>query len=181
MLWEIGVLIAAIAFAILVYYVIEALRSLKYSLDEMRVTLVEVKHEISAIGTEVKSVVQTTNSVADDVNMKLKSLDALFGSLDNVGHVVQEATSAVKESAVALISSVKSGQKLRKERAVAQAEAEAARPKAAVNTTKTELLAQGATLAAKVLHMLAERKSGTGASENAAGPAATHHTASSRH
>ncbi|WP_341279435.1 DUF948 domain-containing protein [Paenibacillus sp. FSL H8-0537] len=180
MLWEIGVLIAAIAFAILVYYVIEALRSLKYSLDEMRVTLIEVKHEISAIGTEVKSVVQTTNSVADDVNMKLKSLDSLFGSLDDVGHVVQEATSAVKESAVALISSVKSGQKLRKERAAVQAEAEAARPKVAVNNTKTELLAQGATLAAKVLQLIVERKSAAGAAESVSRPAGMHNTASSR-
>lgn len=180
MLWEIGVLIAAIAFAILVYYVIEALRSLKYSLDEMRVTLVEVKHEISAIGTEVKGVVQTTNSVADDVNMKLKSLDSLFGSLDDVGHIVQEATSAVKESAVALISSVKTGQKLRKERAVVQAKAEAARPKVAVNSTKTELIAQGATLAAKVLQMLVEHKANTAAADNVSRPAAMHNTASSR-
>ncbi|MFC4779555.1 DUF948 domain-containing protein [Paenibacillus sp. GCM10023252] len=107
MVWEISVAIIALAFVVLVYYLIQTLKSLKHSLDEVRSTMVEVKNEIADISVEVKGVVLKTNQMTSDVQTKLKSLDPLFGSVSDIGQVVHELTSTVKQSAVSLIGVIR--------------------------------------------------------------------------
>lgn len=107
MLLEISALMVAIAFVILTFFLIRTLQSVRGSLDEVTQTLGQMKIEVREIGEEVKEVVESANEMADDLRTKLTKLDHLFNSVNDVGQVVHEITSTVKESATSLIATFK--------------------------------------------------------------------------
>jgi len=107
MLVQISAIIAAVAFVFLVFYLIQTLKSLKNSLDEITLTMGQMKNEVTQISSEVQDVILNTNEVAIDVRVKLSKLNHLFSSVYDVGQVIHELTSSVKQSATSLISAVK--------------------------------------------------------------------------
>lgn len=107
MLVQISAIIAAIAFVFLVFYLIQTLKSLRNSLDEITLTMVQMKNEVTQISSEVQDVILNTNEMAIDVRVKLSKLNHLFSSVNDVGQVIHELTSSVKQSAASLISAVK--------------------------------------------------------------------------
>ncbi|GED34421.1 DUF948 domain-containing protein [Brevibacillus centrosporus] len=108
MLLEISALLIAVAFVILTFYLIRTLQAVKNSLDEVTNTLVQMKIEVREIGDEVKEVVEKANEMAVDLRTKLTMLDHLFSSANDVGQIVHELTSSIKESATSLIASMTS-------------------------------------------------------------------------
>ncbi|WP_419879104.1 DUF948 domain-containing protein [Brevibacillus centrosporus] len=108
MLLEISALLIAVAFVILTFYLIRTLQAVKNSLDEVTNTLVQMKIEVREIGDEVKEVVEKANEMAVDLRTKLTMLDHLFNSANDVGQIVHELTSSIKESATSLIASMTS-------------------------------------------------------------------------
>ena len=107
MLVQISAIIAAIAFVFLVFYLIQTLKSLKHSLDEITSTMGQMKNEVAEITSEVKDVLLNTNEMAIDVRVKLAKLNNLFSSVSDVGQVMHELTSSVRQSASGFISAVK--------------------------------------------------------------------------
>ncbi|MGO4499226.1 DUF948 domain-containing protein [Paenibacillus sp. 2RAB27] len=107
MLLQISVCVVAVAFVFLVFYLIQTLKSLKHSLDEITSTMGQMKNEVTEISSDVKDVILNTNEVAIDMRMKLSTLNHLFGTVQDVGQVLHELSSSVKQSASALIASVK--------------------------------------------------------------------------
>ena len=107
MLVQISAIIAAVAFVFLVFYLIQTLKSLKNSLDEITLTMGQMKNEVTQISSEVQDVILNTNEMAIDVRVKLSKLNHLFSSVNDVGQVIHELTSSVKQSATSLISAVK--------------------------------------------------------------------------
>ncbi|NOU91564.1 DUF948 domain-containing protein [Paenibacillus sp. LMG 31460] len=107
MLVQISAIIAAVAFVFLVFYLIQTLKSLKNSLDEITLTMGQMKDEVTQISSEVQDVILNTNEMAIDVRVKLSKLNHLFSSVNDVGQVIHELTSSVKQSAASLISAVK--------------------------------------------------------------------------
>lgn len=107
MLVQISAIIAAVAFAFLVFYLIQTLKSLKNSLDEITLTMGQMKDEVTQISSEVQDVILNTNEMAIDVRVKLSKLNHLFSSVNDVGQVIHELTSSVKQSATSLIAAVK--------------------------------------------------------------------------
>ncbi|CAH1206244.1 hypothetical protein PAECIP111891_02846 [Paenibacillus allorhizoplanae] len=107
MLLQISVCVVAIAFVFLVFYLIQTLKSLKHSLDEITSTMGQMKNEVTEISSDVKDVILNTNEVAIDMRMKLSTLNHLFGTVQDVGQVLHELSSSVKQSASSLIASVK--------------------------------------------------------------------------
>ncbi|NRF92178.1 DUF948 domain-containing protein [Paenibacillus frigoriresistens] len=107
MLVQISAIIAAVAFVFLVFYLIQTLKSLKNSLDEITLTMGQMKNEVTQISSEVQDVILNTNEMAIDVRGKLSKLNHLFSSVHDVGQVIHELTSSVKQSATSLISAVK--------------------------------------------------------------------------
>ncbi|MDF2647589.1 MAG: hypothetical protein K0Q73_3394 [Paenibacillus sp.] len=107
MLVQISAIIAAVAFVFLVFYLIQTLKSLKNSLDEITLTMGQMKDEVTQISSEVQDVILNTNEMAIDVRVKLSKLNHLFSSVNDVGQVIHELTSSVKQSATSLISAVK--------------------------------------------------------------------------
>ncbi|OCT15921.1 hypothetical protein A8709_09865 [Paenibacillus pectinilyticus] len=107
MLLQISAIVVAIAFVFLVFYLIQTLKSLKHSLDEITSTMGQMKDEITDITSEVKDVLLNTNEVAIDMRMKLSNLNHLFGSVQDVGQVLHELSSSFKQSASGFISAIK--------------------------------------------------------------------------
>ncbi|NQX70164.1 MULTISPECIES: DUF948 domain-containing protein [Paenibacillus] len=107
MLIQISAIIVAVAFVFLVFYLIQTLKSLKHSLDEITSTMGQMKNEVTQISSEVQDVILNTNEMAIDVRVKLAKLNHLFGSVNDVGQVIHELTTSVKQSATSLISAVK--------------------------------------------------------------------------
>lgn len=107
MLLQISVCVVAVAFVFLVFYLIQTLKSLKHSLDEITSTMGQMKNEVTEISSDVKDVILNTNEVAIDMRMKLSTLNHLFGTVQDVGQVLHELSSSVKQSATSLIASVK--------------------------------------------------------------------------
>ncbi|WP_312110882.1 DUF948 domain-containing protein [Brevibacillus reuszeri] len=107
MLLEMSAVLVAIAFVILTFFLIQTLQSVKSSLDEVTQTLGQMKIEAREIGDEVKAVVGNANEMAVDLRIKLTKLDHLFSSVHDVGQVVHELTTTMKESASGFMSSMK--------------------------------------------------------------------------
>ncbi|MDD9271012.1 DUF948 domain-containing protein [Paenibacillus sp. GCM10023248] len=107
MLVQISAAIAAVAFVFLVFYLIQTLKSLKLSLDQITLTMGQMKEEVSQISSEVQDVILNTNEMAVDVRGKLAKLNHLFSSVNDIGQVIHELTSSVKQSATGLIDAVK--------------------------------------------------------------------------
>lgn len=107
MLVQISAIIAAVAFVFLVFHLIQTLKSLKNSLDEITLTMGQMKDEVTQISSEVQDVILNTNEMAIDVRVKLSKLNHLFSSVNDIGQVIHELTSSVKQSATSLISAVK--------------------------------------------------------------------------
>ncbi|CAN7184184.1 DUF948 domain-containing protein [Paenibacillus sp. LjRoot153] len=106
MMLQISVSLVAVAFAFLVFYLIQTLKSLKHSLDEITSTMGQMKNEVTEISSDVKDVILNTNEVAIDMRMKLSNLNHLFSSVQDVGQVIHELSSSVKQSASSILASV---------------------------------------------------------------------------
>jgi len=107
MLLEMSAIMVAIAFVILTFFLIRTLQSVKSSLDEVTQTLGQMKIEVREIGDEVKAVVGNANEMAVDLRTKLTKLDHLFSSVNDVGQVVHELTTTVRQSATGFFASFK--------------------------------------------------------------------------
>ncbi|MCY9664981.1 DUF948 domain-containing protein [Paenibacillus alginolyticus] len=138
MLVQISAIIAAVAFVFLVFYLIQTLKSLKHSLDEITLTMGQMKNEVAQISAEVQDVILNTNEMAIDVRGKLSKLNHLFSSVHDVGQVIHELTSSVKQSATSLVSAVKHTQPL---------------------STKWKTILQGAAISYEMLQKMKTKKS----------------------
>jgi uncharacterized protein YoxC len=109
MILEISLAVVALAFVVLVFYLVQTLKTLNGSLDEIRGTMVQMKGELTQVSSEVKDVLYHTNQMAVDVRAKLQDLDPLFNSVNDVGKVVNDLTSTVRHSAEAVTSIIDKG------------------------------------------------------------------------
>ncbi|MCL6604531.1 MAG: DUF948 domain-containing protein [Paenibacillus sp.] len=110
MIIELSVALVAVAFAILVFFLIKTLKSAKDSLDKVSQTLQEVQKTIDELTYEVKTTVRHANDITLDVQGKIQKIDPIMDSVKNLGDVMSELTLSVKQVSVTAI------EKLRKSR-----------------------------------------------------------------
>ncbi|MHA6532975.1 DUF948 domain-containing protein [Paenibacillus sp. BAC0078] len=103
MIIELSVALVAIAFAILVYFLISTLKSAKDSLEKVSQTLVEVQKTIDELTYEVKTTVRHANDITADVQGKIQKIDPIVDSVKNLGDVMNELTLTVKQVSVTVI------------------------------------------------------------------------------
>lgn len=108
---QISIAVIAIALLILLYSLIQTLKILRAALDEMRQTIGSLRTEVAQISVEVKEAVHNTNAMTLDVRTKLSSLDALFASVNDLGHALHSFTGAAKESAASIAASIRGERK----------------------------------------------------------------------
>ncbi|WP_010272787.1 DUF948 domain-containing protein [Paenibacillus senegalensis] len=101
-MWEIAVLIIALAFAVLTVFVIQTLRTVQDTLKETNRTVKELKEDINEITIEVKGLIRTTNQITMDVRSKMRTLDPLFGSVENMGGALEGVTASIRQASATL-------------------------------------------------------------------------------
>ncbi|WP_438434554.1 DUF948 domain-containing protein [Gorillibacterium sp. sgz500922] len=106
MIWEISVAVIAVAFAALVVFLIRTLNTVQTSLKDTNKTIVEVQRELNDVSTEVKGLIRNTNQITMDVRNKMKALDSLFGTVENVGDTLEGVTSTLRTASNRFMSNV---------------------------------------------------------------------------
>ncbi|MHA0857881.1 DUF948 domain-containing protein [Paenibacillus sp. CMAA1364] len=103
---EISVLIIALAFAVLVVFLIKTLKAATQSLEKTTQILQEVKKTIDELGYEVKQTVRQANDITVDLQHKMKQIDPVMDSVNNLGEILSEITFAGKQVASTLMDKI---------------------------------------------------------------------------
>lgn len=80
-----SVAIIAIAFAVLVYFVAQTLKSLKDTLSNTAKTLDSLEKQMNGLTTETTALLHKTNLLAEDIQGKSEALDTVFVQVKEVG------------------------------------------------------------------------------------------------
>lgn len=115
MIWQISVAVVALAFVVLVVYLVKTLKAAEQSLHTTTTTLQEVQKTIDQLGFEVKQIVKQANDLTGDIQHKMKQIDPVLESVKNAGEVLNEVTLATKQVSVALAGRIKNRQRARRE------------------------------------------------------------------
>ncbi|MNN52078.1 hypothetical protein D3C81_1667540 [compost metagenome] len=107
MIWQISVALIAVAFAVLVIFLIKTLRAAEQSLHTTAQTLQEVQKTIDELSVEVKQVVRQANELTSDLQHKMDQVDPVLESVKNVGEVLNEVTLAAKQVSSSFIGKIK--------------------------------------------------------------------------
>jgi uncharacterized protein YoxC len=97
MMLQISAVIVALAFVVLVIYLIQTLKSLNATLVVTQHTVTELTQKVAQISTEVTGVINTTNQVTSDVRRKMNSLNFLFNTVSDIGQIANVFTSTAKK------------------------------------------------------------------------------------
>ncbi len=81
MIIEISVAVVAIAFAALVVFLIQTLRSVSDLLGQTNMVIRELQEQMNGISTEAVELLRHTNEVSVDVRNKLHSIDSVVDSV----------------------------------------------------------------------------------------------------
>lgn len=114
MTFQLSVTLIAVAFAALAAFGILTLRKTMTSLDETNKTLGEVRNAVHGLTKEAQALIHNANQITMDVKGKMKAVDPIVESAHDVGEVLHNVTSSVKQAASAI------GQKVNEQRAHGQ-------------------------------------------------------------
>ncbi|GIP42806.1 hypothetical protein J45TS6_12650 [Paenibacillus sp. J45TS6] len=102
MIISISVAASAIAFIVLVYYVVRVLVKGMSTLSETNKTLSEVRNAIHGLTQESTKLIQTANVITSDVKGKIRSVEPIFNSAGDVGEAIHSVTKTVKQASEAI-------------------------------------------------------------------------------
>jgi len=104
---EISVAAVAVAFVVLVVFLITTLRSMSTLLVQTNSTIHELQHHLAGVTKEASDVLRHTNAVTVDVLNKLHALEPTFHSVKQVGEAVDEITTSVKNASLSVARTIK--------------------------------------------------------------------------
>lgn len=86
----ISVGVIAIAFVILVVYIITTLKTLSKALEQVSNTVNNIEGQVKGITTEAESLLQKTNTLTKDLQKKSKKLDSVIDAATDIGKTVRQ-------------------------------------------------------------------------------------------
>ena len=92
--------IAAVAFTILVIYLILTLRKVMATLAETKETLSDARTVVNGITEEAEELIHTANQISVDVKGKVEAIDPLIESAHDIGDMIHDVTSSIKRTAL---------------------------------------------------------------------------------
>ncbi|MDQ0254995.1 uncharacterized protein YoxC [Evansella vedderi] len=92
----VSVAIVAVAFAVLVYYLIKTLIAMRITLDNVSSTVEGLQQQVDTITKESTELLHKTNLLADDIQRKSDSLNSIFSAAKDLGESVQRINYSVK-------------------------------------------------------------------------------------
>ncbi|MFC4077027.1 DUF948 domain-containing protein [Salinithrix halophila] len=100
MVIQISAAVAATAFVTLVVALVRSLNKVNHTLDSVDRTLEEMKPQVEEVINRTKSTLDETNRLLADLQAKSQKTNALFQTVDSVGHGLQELSSTLTKTAV---------------------------------------------------------------------------------
>lgn len=105
--WEAGVVIIAVGFVILVYFLVRTLQTAQESLRETNRTLQQVQTDLTVLKEETVRLMKTSEEVTSDIQAKLRAIDPLCQSIGHTGEALQQVTDTVRQVSSAVTSSTR--------------------------------------------------------------------------
>ncbi|MEH7115309.1 DUF948 domain-containing protein [Neobacillus niacini] len=91
-----SIALIAIAFLVLVIYLVRTLNSLQETLSSVSKTLIGVEKQLDGVTQETTALLQKTNALADDIQEKSKSLTSVVTAVKDVGSTVTKFNGTLK-------------------------------------------------------------------------------------
>ncbi|WP_036720029.1 DUF948 domain-containing protein [Paenibacillus sp. JCM 10914] len=107
MITQISIAVIAVAFVVLVFFLIKTLNAATQSLDRVNQTLQDVQKTVDELTYEIKQTIRNTNEITVDVQHKMKQIDPVMDTVKNLGEALSEVTYAVKQVSSGLVSRFK--------------------------------------------------------------------------
>jgi uncharacterized protein YoxC len=107
---EFSVFLIAIAFIGLVVSIIVLLRKAMATLDEANKALAEAREAVRDLGNEAGSVLQHANDIAAQVKDKIRAIDAIVNSAQDVGQILHTVTDTARKAVAVLNHSTRAAQ-----------------------------------------------------------------------
>lgn len=88
MIWilYISALIVAVAFAVLVIFIVQTLKSLRITLDNVATTVDSLEKQLNGITVETTELLHKTNKLAEDIQEKSLALNSVVDRVKDVGN-----------------------------------------------------------------------------------------------
>jgi uncharacterized protein YoxC len=97
--WSVALI--AVAFVVLVVYVIITLRHMSELMVKTSLTMESVEKQVALFADDAKEIMKNTRDITENVKEKLESLDAGFSSIRQTGEVANEFVSSIKKVSTA--------------------------------------------------------------------------------
>lgn len=97
MLIKLSVAGASGAFIFLAVNLVGTLKKGMVTLDETNKTLAEVRNAVNGLTEEAEQLIHTANQITADVKGKIKTVDPLLESAQDVGEMIHNVTSSIKQ------------------------------------------------------------------------------------
>ena len=93
----ISALVAAVAFAVLVIFLVRTLRSANRTLEHTANTVANLEKQVNGITSETEQLLHKTNRLADDIQQKTEAVNTLFTSVKDLGQSVTQFNQSIRQ------------------------------------------------------------------------------------
>lgn len=102
-----SVALIAVAFTILVVYMVQTLKQLKLTMKDAMKTLEDAEQQIEILTKETTSLLQKTTLLVDDIHGKSEQLNSVVVAVKDVGGTVQKFNQSVQGVSQSITSGLK--------------------------------------------------------------------------
>lgn len=102
MIIEISVAVIALAFLVLVIYLVLLFSAVKQTLSQTNLLVNDVRKQLDDLSVEAKKTIEQTNQMGADLKHKMEALDPLFNSIANVGDVLEHKAESFRQRSARL-------------------------------------------------------------------------------
>ena len=111
MIIELCIAVIAIAFVILVIYLIITMKVVRITLVQLNHTLIEGRKQLTELAIETKRVIRHGDQISIDIDEKINAFTPLFKTIKNLGKILEDNTSSFENALSKKVHSVISSQK----------------------------------------------------------------------
>ena len=100
--FEISAILAAVAFIVLVFFLVRTLLVTQKALEQVTEQVVHLKHRVDQLSEESVQLIHQTNLLTEDLHKKVKSFDSMFKAVEDVGESLRQVAGSVRQISASL-------------------------------------------------------------------------------
>lgn len=100
----ISALIAAVAFAVLVVYLVQTLKALRTTFENVASTVDSLQNQLTGVTKETERLLKNTNKLTEDLHDKSQALDSVFAQVKEVGHSLTHLNESLRNISNQVVS-----------------------------------------------------------------------------